>query len=255
MITIKTIEEIEIMKEGGRRHSFILQEIAKKSLVGVSTQYLEDYARDLIKEGGDKASFLNYKPAGAKRAYPAALNISINDEIVHGIPNEYPKILKDGDVVSIDLGITHQGLITDSAITIGVGQLSDIDRKMIDHCREALMLGIKAARGGARVGDISNAIETFARRLGYGIPEGLAGHGVGYKVHEEPFVPNEGRAGKGELLKPGMVIAIEPMLTLGSSRIILCRDGYTYKTYDGSRSAHFEHTVAITDREPIILTK
>lgn len=255
MITIKTQEEIEIMKEGGKRHAFILREIAKKAKAGVSTQHLEDYARELIKEGGDIPAFLNYTPRGAKRPYPAALNISINDEIVHGIPNEDPKILKDGDIVSIDLGIIHSGLITDSALTVSVGEVSDEERKMILHCEEALMLGIKKAKGGARVGDISYAIESFARQFDYGIPEGLAGHGVGYKVHEDPFVPNEGRKGTGEVLKPGMVIAIEPMLTLGSSMITLASDGYTYKTSDGSKAAHFEHTIAITDGDPIILTK
>ena len=255
MITIKTAEEIEIMKEGGRRHAFILSELAKKVVPGVSTQHLEDYARELIKEGGDKAAFLNYTPRGARRPYPAALNVSINEEIVHGIPNEDPRILEDGDVVSLDLGIEHQGLITDSAITVGCGKLSEENRKMIEHCKEALFTGIKAARGGGRIGDISNAIESFIRPLHYGIPEGLAGHGVGYKVHEDPYVPNEGRKKSGDLLKPGMVLAIEPMVTLGSSRIILADDGYTYKTADDSWSAHFEHTIAITDGEPIILTK
>ena len=125
---------------------------------------------------------------------------------------------------------------------------------MIEHCREALSLGIKAARGGGRIGDISHAIENFARPLGYGIPEDLAGHGVGYKVHEEPFVPNVGPKGKGELLRPGMVLALEPMITLGTSRIKLCSDGYTYRTADGSHSAHFEHTVAITKNGARILT-
>ena len=243
------------MKEGGRRHAFILQKLAEKVAPGVSTQHLEDYARELIKEGGDKPAFLNYKPKGARRPYPASLNVSINDEIVHGIPNEGERILAEGDIVSLDLGLTHNGLITDSAITVSCGKISDEDRKMIGHCFEALQIGIKSARGGKRVGDISSAIEGFLRPLGYGIPEGLAGHGVGYKVHEEPFVPNEGQKGKGELLKPGMVLALEPMITLGTSRIMLAVDGYTYKTVDGSRSAHFEHTIAITDGEAIVLTK
>ncbi len=255
MISIKTPEEIAIMKEGGRRHSFILSEIAKRVVPGVSTQDLEDYARELIEEGGDKASFLNYKPKGVRIAYPAALCVSINSAIVHGIPNENPVILKEGDIVSLDLGLTHQGLITDSAITVGVGEIAEEDRKLMEHCREALYLGIKAARGGGHIGDIGFAIESFARPLGYGLAEGLAGHGVGYKVHEEPFVPNEGRRGAGVALRPGMVIALEPMLTRGSGRTILAKDGYTYKTADGSNAAHFEHTIAITDGEPIILTK
>ncbi len=255
MVNIKTKEEIEIMKEGGKRHAFILSKIAERVAPGVSTQELEDFATKLIKEGGDKAAFLNYTPRGARRAYPASLCVSVNNEIVHGIPNEDPLILQEGDIVSLDLGLTHEGLITDSAITVGVGKIDEKNRKLLEHCKEALSLGIKAARGGGFVGDIGHAIESFARPLGYGLCEGLAGHGVGYKVHEDPFVPNEGKRGQGEPLKPGMVIAIEPMLSLGTDRIILAKDGYTYKTADGSNAAHFEHTVAITDGDPIVLTK
>jgi methionyl aminopeptidase len=255
MVNIKTQKEIETLREGGIRHAFILAELAKIVVAGVSTQDLEDLARKLIEEGGDRAAFLNYTPRGAKRAYPAALCVSVNNEIVHGIPNEKPHILQEGDVVSLDLGIIHDKLITDSAITIGVGKLKPEDKKLIEHCKEALFLGIKVAKGGNHVGDIGFAIESFARPLGYGICQGLAGHGVGYKVHEDPFVPNEGRKGAGEKLVPGMVIAIEPMLTLGSDRIVLSSDGYTYKTSDGSNAAHFEHTIAITDGDPIILTK
>ncbi|HRH26606.1 MAG TPA: type I methionyl aminopeptidase [Parcubacteria group bacterium] len=255
MINIKKKEEIEIMKEGGKRHSFILSELSKLVVPGVSTQELEDAARKYIEEGGDKAAFLNYTPRGAKRPYPAGLCVSVNDEIVHGIPNENPKVLKEGDVVTLDLGLVHKGLITDSAVTLPVGEVSNENQKMIEHCKEALYLGINAARGGNTVGDIGHAIESFIKPLGYGLSEGLAGHGVGYKVHEDPFVPNEGNRGQGEKLVPGMVIAIEPMITLGSSKITLAKDGYTYKTRDGSNAAHFEHTVAITDGNPIILTK
>ncbi len=255
MINIKKPEEIEILRESGKRHAFILAEVAKIVVPGVSTKDLDDLADKLIKEGGDKAAFLNYTPRGAKRPYPASLCVSVNNEIVHGIPNEDPIILQEGDVVALDLGLVHKGLITDSAITVGVGKLSEENKKLIEHCREALFLGIKAAKGGNHVGDIGHAIESFVRPLGYGLCEGLAGHGVGYKVHEDPFVPNEGRAGTGELLKPGMVIAIEPMITLGTDKIVLAKDGYTYKTADGTNSAHCEHTIAITDGDPIILTK
>ena len=255
MIYIKKPEEIEIMREGGARHSFILSEVAKKVKAGVSTLELENFARELVEEGGDSASFLNYTPRGAARAYPAALCVSVNDEIVHGIPNENPKILKEGDVVSLDLGLTHKDLITDSAITVGVGKVTPDDRKLIEYTKEALYLGIKAARGGNHVGDIGHAIESFAVEHGINLCEGLAGHGVGYKVHEDPFVENVGDPGKGELLKPGMVIAIEPMMTFGSSKTKMTDDDYTYKTKDGAVAAHFEHTVAITDGEPIILTK
>jgi methionyl aminopeptidase len=255
MIKLKTKEEIETMKEGGKRHSFILSEIANKVAPGISTQVLEDFARKLIEEGGDKPAFLNYTPRGAKRPYPAALCVSVNNEIVHGIPNEESLILQEGDIVALDLGLVHKGLITDSAITVAVGKIKEEDRKLLEHCKESLYKGIKEARAGNHVGDIGFAIGSFARSLGYGLCEGLAGHGVGYKVHEDPFVPNEGVKGEGELLKPGMVIAIEPMLTLGRDEIVLAKDGYTYKTKDGSNSAHFEHTIAITEGEPIILTK
>jgi len=255
MIKIKKNEEIEIMKEGGKRHSYILSEVAKIVKPGVSTQALEDLANKLILEGGDKAAFLNYKPRGAKRPFPSSLCVSVNNEIVHGIPNENPTILQEGDIVSIDLGLTHGGLITDSAITVPVGDVSEENKKLIEHCKEALYLGIKQAKGGNHIGDIGHAIESFIRPLGYGLSEGLAGHGVGYKVHEDPFVPNQGKPGRGEKLVPGMVIAIEPMVTLGSSQITLAKDGYTYKTKDGSNAAHFEHTIAITEGDPIILTK
>jgi methionyl aminopeptidase len=229
--------------------------LSKKVVPGVSTQELEDLARKLIDEGGDRAAFLNYTPRGAKRPYPASLCVSVNDEIVHGIPNENPKILKEGDIVTLDLGLVHNGLITDSAITLAVGNVSEDNKKLIEHCKEALYIGIKEARGGNTVGDIGFAIESFVKPLGYGLSEGLAGHGVGYKVHEDPFVPNEGNRGQGEKLVPGMVIAIEPMITLGSNKITLAKDGYTYKTRDGSNAAHFEHTIAITEGDPIILTK
>lgn len=255
MTTIKTPEEIEILKEGGKRLAFVLREVSKQVVAGVSTQDLEDYARKLITDAGDTPSFLNYKPRGARRPFPAAMCVSINNEIVHGIPNESPRIIQDGDIVSLDLGVTHKGLITDSAVTVGVGTLKDEDRKLIEHCREALALGIKAAKAGKHIGDIGYAIESFARPLGYGMSEGLSGHGVGYKVHEDPYVPNEGRPGEGELLRPGMVLALEPMLTLGTDKIVLDKDGYTYKTADGSNAAHWEHSIVITDDEPIVLTK
>lgn len=253
-ITRKTPNEIEFMKEGGKRHAYILAQVAKAARSGVSTFELETLAMSLVKEEGDTASFFRYKPEGARRPYPAALCVSINEEIVHGIPNEDPKILKDGDVVAIDLGLTHRGLITDAAITIGVGELSRDEIRLIEGTKEALSAGIKAARGGGYIGDIGHAIESVAKRLKLGLAEGLSGHGVGYEVHEDPYVPNSGRVGHGDKLLPGMVIAIEPMLTLGRGEIVLAKDGYTFKTKDGSKSAHFEHTIAITDGDPIVLT-
>lgn len=221
---------------------------------GLYASELDARAAELIREGGDTPAFLNYQPYGASRPYPANLCVSINDEIVHGIPTEGDKVLKEGDIVSIDLGLIHKGLITDAAITVPVGKISKELSGLLSDTKEALMAGIKAAKGGARVGDISSAIQAIGKAKGYGIVEELAGHGVGYHVHEDPYVPNFGHAGKGELLKPGMVIAIEPMFNIGTKKIRLDADGYTYRTADGKPSAHFEHTIVITKSGAEILT-
>lgn len=255
MVTIKTKEEINILREGGKRHAFILRELAKMVKPGVTSLELENRARELITEGGDKASFLNYKPFGAKRPYPAALCVSINDEVVHGIPNEGDKILKEGDIVTLDLGLTHKGLVTDSAITVPVGKISPELTQLLEVTSKALYAGIKAAKGGKRTGDIGEAVSRVAIPFKYGVVEELSGHGVGYSVHEDPYVPNYGTAGEGDILTPGMVIAIEPMFNLGTRRVKLGDDGYTYKTADGNPSAHFEHTVVITKSGAEILTQ
>jgi methionyl aminopeptidase len=254
MITIKTKEDIQILREGGKRHAQIL--LALKDMVrpGVSAKALDEEAQRLILEGGDTPAFLNYQPHGASRPFPATLCVSINDEIVHGIPNEGEKILKEGDIVTLDLGLIHKGLITDAAITVGVGKITKELEELIEATKVATMAGIKAAKGGNRVGDIGAAIERIAVSHKYGVVEELSGHGVGYHVHEDPFVPNYGEEGKGEVLKPGMVIAIEPMFNLGSRHVVLDADGYTYKTKDGKPSAHFEHTVLITKGHAEILT-
>jgi methionyl aminopeptidase len=253
-VTIKTKEEIDILKAGGRRLAHILSELAKAVKPGVSTLELDNLARKLVEEKGDKSSFLNYKPAGAKRPYPASLCVSINDEIVHGIPNESPKILKEGDIVSLDMGLIHDGLFTDSAITVPVGEVDQAARDLMDDTRQALLEGIKAVKDGNYVRDISYAIERYVRPRRYGIVEELCGHGVGYKVHEDPYVPNYCLDDKGEKLRAGMVIAIEPMLNEGTKHIKLDSDGYTYRTKDGKRSAHFEHTVVVTKNGAEILT-
>jgi len=253
-VTIKTKEEIEILRAGGKRLAFILGELAKAARVGVSTLDLENLARKLIAEGNDESSFLDYQPKGASRPYPAALCVSINDEIVHGIPNEKPKILKDGDIVSLDMGLIHGGLFTDSAITVGVGEIDEAGKKLIEVTKQALVEGIKVIREGKYVRDISYAIEKYVRPKRYGIVEELCGHGVGYKVHEDPFIPNYCLENKGEKLKAGMVLAIEPMLNEGSKKIVLDEDSYTYRTADGKRSAHFEHTVVVTKDGVEVLT-
>lgn len=255
MIRLKTKEEIEIMKEGGRHHADLLRQLADFIRPGMSTLELEEEALRLIREYGDKPTQLGYTPAGADRPYPAMLCVSINDEIVHGIPNEKMKVFKEGDIVSIDTSITHKGLVTDSAITVPVGTIDDETVKLLEVTKKALSAGIKAAQPGNRIGDIGAAITEAVKGSGFSIAADLAGHGVGYSLHEEPFVPNFGKKGKGELLEPGLVIAIEPMVNVGKAGIRISKDGYTISTRDGSKSAHFEHTVAITERGNIVLTQ
>jgi len=253
-VRIKKPEDIEILREGGRRHAFILQKIAEFVAPGVSTKDLDDLANRLISEGGDKAAFLGYKPYGAKRPYPASLCVSVNDAVVHGIPNEEPVVLKEGDIVTLDLGLNHRGMITDMAVTVPVGKIDAVAKKLLNTTREALDIGIKAVKPGNTVGHIGEAIESHISPHGFGIVKELAGHGVGYSVHEDPYIPNYGKAGEGELLVPGMVIAIEPIINEGTKKIKLDKDGYTYKTVDGLRSVHFEHTVLVTDEGSEILT-
>lgn len=252
---LKSKEEIKILREGGQRHAAILRALSEMVKPGISTQDLEDEARRLIAEGeGDKPAHLGYTPYGALRPFPAALCVSINDEIVHGIPNEHPKILKDGDIVTIDLSLIHKGLFTDSAVTVGVGEIPKESQDLLHVTQVALAAGIEAARPGNTIGDIGAAISTSVKPSGFTLAQDLVGHGVGYRIHEDPYVPNFGKVGGGEKLVPGLVIAIEPMVNVGKPGIKTLSDGYTISTKDGSRSAHFEHTVAITEEGNIILT-
>lgn len=252
-IRYKTEEEIATMMEGGKIHARILREVAKRVKPGIKTQELNDYAEKLIDEAGASASFLGYQPMDAKRPYPASLCVSINEEIVHGIPDN--KMIFEGDIVTLDLGLTYGGLITDAAITVAVGNVEERTRELVKATEEALERGIKAMRVGGHIGDIGEAIMAIAVKYDLGVVEGLSGHGVGYSVHEEPFVPNKAERGEGPELRPGMVLAIEPMFTLGSRHIKRLSDGYTYITRDKSLSAHFEHTVAVTKTGIEILTK
>ncbi|PIR38592.1 MAG: type I methionyl aminopeptidase [Candidatus Zambryskibacteria bacterium CG10_big_fil_rev_8_21_14_0_10_42_12] len=255
MIRLKTKEEIAILREGGRRHARILRELKDLTVPGVSSFDLEKKARELIHREEGEAAFLDYTPEGAARPYPAALCFSVNDEVVHGIPNEKEYIVKDGDVITLDLGFVYKGLITDSAITVIAGKGTDESKKLVRATREALEAGIKVVQPGKFVGDIGAAVEKVAHEYGCSLAKGLSGHGVGYEVHEDPFVPNEGARGTGEELVSGMVIAIEPMLTLGGGKVTFDKgDGYTYRTKDGSLAAHFEHTVAVTDEGYVVLT-
>ena len=252
--TVKTQEDIAALREGGARLAHIVSTVARAVAPGVSTEVLNTLAEKLIQEGGDTPAFLGYTPRGAKRPFPASICISINEEVVHGIPNESPRVILEGDIVSLDCGIVHRGLISDHAISVGAGSIDSHAEALIQKTNEALMEGIRAARAGAHIGDIGAAIEAVGVRHGYGVVYELGGHGVGYKVHEEPYVPNVGDKGNGETLLSGMVLAIEPMFTEGSSRVKLMPDGYTFVTKDQSRSAHFEHTILVTEDEPEILT-
>mgnify|MGYP003872333179 CR=1 FL=1 len=255
MVTIKTAEEIEILKEGGSRLAVILRELCSMVKPGVSTKEINERARELGSMADDRPAFLDYQPDGARRPFPASVCVSVNDEVVHGIPNEHPYIFKEGDIVTVDMGLVHRGLFTDSAITVAVGKIDESAALLIKITKEALYKGIDAARAGNTVGDIGHAIETFTQSYPFSHAEGLAGHGVGYAVHEDPYVPNTGKKGTGTVLKSGMVIAIEPMLNEGTGRVTLEQDGYTYRTRDGKRSAHFEHTIVITEHDPLIITK
>lgn len=252
MAKLKNTEEIVHLRESGKRLARVLLAVRDAIAPGVTTGELDRLAEKLIREGGDIPPFKGYTPHGARRPFPASLCVSVNDEIVHGIPGE--RVIEEGDIVSIDLGVTHQGLITDSALSVVVGDAPKEVRKLVERTHEALMLGIKAARGGARIGDIGAAIEAVAHAEGYGVVRELGGHGVGHAVHEEPYVPNYGKKGTGPVLKPGMVLALEPMFTLGREDVRLMPDGYTIITEDGSLSAHWEHTILITDGAPEILT-
>lgn len=253
MVKLKTKEEIEILREGGRRLAAILQATAKKVIPGITTGELDDFALGLMKDSGDKPAFKGYRPEGSYLAYPAALCVSVNEEIVHGIPSN--RVLKEGDIVSLDTGIVHNGLYTDSAITVPVGKISSDLKKLLAVTEESLYAGIKVVKPGNHLGDIGAAIQSVIEKNNFGLVEELCGHGVGYQPHEDPYVPNFGRPGSGLELKPGLVIAIEPMAALGGGKIKLEKDGFTFSTKDGKYAAHFEHTVVVTENGVEILTK
>lgn len=246
-------ERVDLI-EAGKRLGAVLRALKAKVAPGVTAEELDDLAERLIRDGGDEPCFLGYTPEGAGRPYPATLCVSINDEIVHGIPNESMKTLKEGDIVGLDLGLRHNGVIVDAAITVPVGAVDDVSKKLIAATEAALAEGIAAAVPGNRIGDISHAIQEVIEDAGFSVVKELGGHGVGERVHEEPFIPNYGRAGKGELLKEGMVLALEPISSAGKAAVTLSPDGYTYRTKDGSRSAHFEHTILLEASGARIIT-
>ena len=250
---IKNIEEIVIIREGGKRLGRVLSSVRDRVMPGVTTRELDQLAEKLIREMGDEPAFLNYKPEGARTAYPGTLCVSVNDEVVHGIAGD--RVLLDGDIICIDLGAKHNGLFTDSALTVPVGNIDDVAKKLIAATEEALIAGIEVSRSGNTLGDIGYAIEKCVKNCGFVVVEELGGHGVGYSQHEDPHIANYGERGQGMRLKPGMVIALEPIVNEGTRYIRLMPDGYTYVTKDHKRSAHFEHTILITEGAPEVLTK
>jgi len=253
MATLKTETEKNRARESGRRLAAVLNKVIEKVVPGVTPNELDTYAESLIRKYGDKPAFLGYQPTGATRSYPASLCVSINNEVVHGVPND--RKLKEGDIVGLDLGITHNGFITDMARTVPVGKVDEEAQRLLKTTRKALVAGIQAIHAGGHTGDIGCVIETSVKKSGFSIVEELGGHAVGEKVHEDPFIPNFGVRGTGAELKEGMVLALEPIINEGSREIELDKDGYTFKTKDGKRSAHFEDTILITKNGAEVLTK
>ncbi|MCK5285901.1 MAG: type I methionyl aminopeptidase [Candidatus Pacebacteria bacterium] len=251
---IYTEKEIEILREGGKRLNFILHEVAKIVKEGVTPDDLNSLAEKLIYEQGDIPSFLNYTTDG-HRPYPSSLCVSVNNEAVHGVGKGNLVPLKEGDVLNIDLGLTHKGLVTDKTLMLGVGKIESEDINLIETTKLALEAGIKAIKAGNTTGDIGNAIEALVKSRGFNVMRELGGHGVGRDVHEPPFIPNFGRKGEGDILKEGMVIALEPIVTKGEGKIFTADDGHTYKSIDGSNVAQWEDTILVTKEGFKIITR
>jgi len=245
---LKKSEEIEIMHEGGKILAKIREELAKAVKPGITTTDLESLTTRLISSHGVKPAFLHYK------GYPSILCTSLNDEVVHCPPSG--RELKEGDILSIDLGIEYKGWFLDTATTVPVGEISGNAKRLIEVTKKCLEIGIKELKVGKNLGNLGFAIQKFAESQGFGVIRELTGHGIGKSLHEEPTVLNYGRRGDGLVIKEGLVIAIEPMLTEGDWKVVESKEnGFTYKTADGSLAAHFEHTIAVTKEGPLVLTK
>ena len=256
MISKKTPTEIAKLQALGSTLAQVLKLLAREAVPGSTTLDIDDRAMELVAEYDVKPILLGYHPTFAPYPYPAAVCVSVNNCVQHGIPSA-DVVLENGDVVNIDMSIENDGLVVDSGVTVPVGEVDATSRKLLDVTREALTHGIKAAVPGNHIGDISHAIQTFVESRGLSLVRELCGHGVGYSIHEEPNIPNVGRAGTGPLIEVGHVYAIEPIVTVGKPDVVFDDDGDGYSVYtvDGSYSAHFEHTVAITEEGPVLLTK
>lgn len=252
MIVIKTPEEIEKMREGGHLLAGVMNELAKMAGPGINTQEIDERARALIFDMGGIPVFLGY--GGPEKPYPGAVCASINNEIVHGIPRK-DKILKEGDILKIDIGMKYEGMITDMARTFAIGKITPTAWKLLKATRESLDKGIEKIKAGAKLAEYSQAVESYIRSHGFSVVRELVGHGVGKELHEDPIIPNYKANSKDIVLKEGMTLALEPMVNEGTYKIKLERDGWTYETADGKLSAHFEDTVVVTKGGCEILTR
>lgn len=248
MIVLRTAREIEMMRKACQISAEALKVAGEAVKPGITTYEIDRIAYNYIKKQGAEPNFLNYN------GFPATACISINDEVIHGIPSK-KRVLKEGDIVSIDLGAKVNGYNGDNAATFAVGNISEDAKRLCDTTKESLYKAIEQAVAGNRLGDIGYAVQSYCEERGFSVVREYTGHGIGTHLHEDPSVPNYGTAGRGQRLLPGMIIAIEPMINQGSKAVKCLPDGWTVKTLDGKLSAHFEHTVAITKGEPIILTK
>jgi len=246
MIIVKTVDELERMRRSGILAAEALREVARAVRPGVTGAALDRIAETFIRDHGGTPSFKGY------RGFPASVCISVNDEVVHGIPDGRP--LRDGQIVSIDLGAVIEGFHGDTAVTVPVGEVGQELRHLLTVAREALYRGIDAVRPGQALGDVGGAVQRHAERAGFSVVRDFAGHGIGRHLHEEPQVPNFGEPGTGTVLRPGMTLAIEPMVNLGGSEVVMDGDGWTVRTRDGRPSAHFEHTVAVSEDGSDVLT-
>jgi methionyl aminopeptidase len=248
-ITIKSKRELEIMRTAGKINAEALQVVADLAQPGITTAELNAAADAVLKKHGVYSPFFHYPGA---YPYPASTTISVNEELVHGIPGK--RVLKEGDIVSVDCGTVYEGFVADSAITVPIGEVSELTRKLLTVTEESLYVGIKLMAPGNRVGDVSSAIQNFVEDKGFFVTREYTGHGVGRDMHEGPQVPNYGVPGRGILLRPGMTIALEPMVLVGTPATRVLKDQWTVISADRSLTAHYEHTVAITEDGPVILT-
>jgi methionyl aminopeptidase len=248
-VVIKSEAEIEIMREAGRINALALQAVREAIAPGVTTSALDKIAETVIRDHGATPAFLGYP---GPTPYPGTINSCINEEMVHAIPGS--RVIKEGDLVSIDCGTVYQGFVGDSAFSIGVGKISKEAQQLLDVTNKALEIGIDKMRPGNRVGDVSSAIQMYVESFGYHVPREYTGHGVGRKMHEGPQVPNWGLPGRGMVLRPGLTIALEPMVLIGTYRTRVLGDQWTVASADGSLTAHAENTVAVTEGDPMILT-